>query len=73
MVSELLASSDEADCVAVAGVETSADPDAYSDHETSKELDAPSSCLADPEGVLVSVRSLSNWKVVTTPDNTFGV
>ena len=55
--SELLASSDEADAAAVAGAGTLADPEASSDHETPKEPDAPSSYVADPKGVLVSVRS----------------
>ena len=27
--------------------------------------------MPDPEGVLVSVRSLSDWEAVTTPDATF--
>ena len=55
--SELSASSDEADAAAVAGVGTLAKPDASSDHDTPKEPDAPSSFVADPEGVPVSVRS----------------
>ena len=55
--SELSASSDEADAAAVEGAGTSADPDSSSDHETPKESDAPSSLVADPEGVSVSVRS----------------
>ena len=57
MDSELSTSSDEADAAAVAGVGTSAEPEASSDHETPKEPDAPSSFVADPEGVPVSVRS----------------
>ena len=69
--SKLSALSDEADCAAVAGVGTSADPEASSDHETPKEPDAPSSFVADPEGVPVSVRSSSDWEAVTTPDATF--
>ena len=69
--SELLASSDEADCAAMAGAGTSADPEASSDHETSKEPDTPSSCVADLEGVPVSVRSSSDKEAVTTPDATF--
>ena len=71
MESELSVSSDEADCATVAGAGTSADPEASSDHETLKEPDAPSSCVSDPEGVPVSVRSLSDWEEVTTPDATF--
>ena len=58
--SELLASSDEAESAVVVGMGTLADPEASSDHETSKEPDAPSSLIADPEGVPVSVRSSSN-------------
>ena len=69
--SDLSASSDEADVAAVAGAGTSADPEASSDHETPKEPDAPSLLVADPEGVLVSVRSSSDWEAVTTPDATF--
>ena len=57
MDSELSASLDEADAAAVAGEGTSAEPDASSDHETPKEPDAPSSLVANPEGVPVSVRS----------------
>ena len=58
--SELSASSDEVDSAAVAGAETSADPEASSDHRTPKEPDAPSSLVADPEGVPVSFRSSSD-------------
>ena len=54
---ELSALSDEADAAAVAGEGTSSEPEASSDHETPKEPDAPSSFVADPEGVSVSVRS----------------
>ena len=54
------ASSDEEDCAAVAGTGTSADLDASSDHKTPKEPDAHSSCVANPEGVSVSVRSSSD-------------
>ena len=68
--SELSASSDEADAAAVAGAGTSAEPEASSDHDTPKEPDAPSSLLADQDGVPVSVRSSSDWEVVTTPDAT---
>ena len=57
MDSELSASSDEDDATAVAGVGTALEPEASSDHETPKEPDAPSSLVADPEGVPVSVRS----------------
>ena len=70
MDSELSASSDEADAAAVAGAGTSAEPVASSDHDTPKEPDAPSSFVADPEGVPVSVRSSSDWEAVTTPDAT---
>ena len=55
--SELSASSDEADAAAVAGAGTSAEPKASSDYDTPKEPDAPSSSVADLEGVPVSVRS----------------
>ena len=68
--SELSASSDEADAAAVAGAGTSAEPEASSDQDTPKEPDAPSSFVADPEGVPVSVRSSSDWEAVTTPDAT---
>ena len=68
--SELSASSDEADAAAVAGAGTSADPEASSDQDAPKEPDAPSSIVADPEGVPVSVRSSSDWEVVTTLDAT---
>ena len=68
---ELSASSDEADAAAVAGAGTSADPEASSDYETPKDPDSPSSLVADPKGVPVSVRSSSNWEAVTTPDATF--
>ena len=54
------ASSDEGDAVAVVGAGTSAEPDAFSDHDTPKEPDTPSSFVADPEGVPVSVHSSSN-------------
>ena len=68
--SELPASLDEVDAAAVAGAGTSADPEASSDQDTSKEPDAPSSFVADPEGVPVSVPSSSDWEAVTTPDAT---
>ena len=71
--SELSTSLDEADsaAVAVAGAETSADLEAFFNHETPKEPDASSSLVVDPEGVPVSVLSSSDWEVVTTPDATF--
>ena len=69
--SELSASSDEADAAAVVGVGTSAEPEASSDHDSPKEPDAPSSFVADLEGVPVSVCSTSDWEAVTTPDTTF--
>ena len=68
--SELSASSDEADAAAVAGVGTSADPEASSDQDTPKDPDAPSLFVADPKDVSVSVRSSSDWEAVTTPDAT---
>ena len=71
MDSELSASSDEADTAVVAGAGTSAEPEDSSDQDTPKEPDAPSSFVADPEGVPVIVRSSSNWEAVTTPDATF--
>ena len=71
MESGLSASSDAADCADVAGVGTSVDPEASFDHETSKEPDAPSSCVADPEGVPVSVHSSSDLEAVITLNATF--
>ena len=71
MDSELSASSEEADAAAVAGAGTSAEPEASSNQDTPKEPDASSSFVADPEGVLASVRSLSDWEAMTTPDTTF--
>ena len=68
--SELSASSDEADAAAVACAGTSAEPEASSDHDTPKEPDAPSSFVANPEGVPVSVCSSSDWEAVTMPDAT---
>ena len=68
MESELSASSDEEDCADVAGAGTSAKPEVSSGHETPKEPDAPFSCVADLEGVPVSVLSSSDWDAVTTPD-----
>ena len=70
MESELSASSDVEECAAVAGAGTSVDPEASSDHETPKEPDTPS-CVADPEGVPVSMCSSSDWEAVTTSDATF--
>ena len=52
------------------GAGTSAETEASSDHDTHKEPDAPSSFVADQEGVPVSVRSSSDWEAVTTPDAT---
>ena len=69
--SEFSASSDEADAAAVAGAGTLVEPEASSDQDTPKEPDAPSSFVADPEGVPVSVRSSLDWEAVTTPDATF--
>ena len=69
--SELSASSDEADAAAVAGAGTSEDLEASSDDDTPKEPDAPSSFVADPEGVQVSVRFSLDWEAVTTLDATF--
>ena len=57
---ELSASSDEADCEAVVGAGISADLEASSDQETPKDPDAPSSLVANPEGVPVSVHSSSD-------------
>ena len=57
MDSELSASSDEADAAAAEAEGTSSEPEASSNHDTPKETDAPFSFVADPEGVLVSVRS----------------
>ena len=69
--SELSASSDETDATALAGAGTLADLEASFDHETPKDPDTPSSLVANPEGVPVSVRSSSDWEAVTTPDATF--
>ena len=60
MDSELPASSDEADAAAVAGAGSSADTEASSEHDTHKDQDDPSSFVAYPEGVPVSVRSSSD-------------
>ena len=71
MDSKLSASSDEAECAAVAGAGTLGYPEASSDYETPKDPDTPSSFVAEAEGVSVSVHSSSNWEAVTTPDATF--
>ena len=55
----------------MAGAGTLAEPEASSDHDTPKEPDTPSSFVADPDGVPVSVHSSSDWEAVTTPDATF--
>ena len=55
----------------MAGAGTSEEPEVSLDHDTPKEPDTPSSFVADPEGVPVSVRSSSDWEPVTTPDATF--
>ena len=68
--SELSVSSNEANAAAAVGAGTSAEPEASSDQDTPKEPDAPSSFLADPEGVPVSVRFSSDWEAVSTPDAT---
>ena len=69
--SGLSASLDETNSATVAGAGTFADPEASSNHETPKETDVPSSCVSDPEGVLVSMYSTLDWEAVTTPDATF--
>ena len=53
------------------GAGTSVEPEALSYHDTPKVPDAPSSFVADPEGLPVSVRSSSDWEAVTTPDASF--
>ena len=63
MDSEPSASSDEADAAAVADAGSS-------DNKTPKEPDAPSSFVADPEVVPISVCSSSDMEAVTTPDAT---
>ena len=68
---ELSGSLDEADATAVAGAGTSVERVASSDHDTPKEPDAPSSFVADLEGVPVSVRPSLDLEAVTTPDATF--
>ena len=55
----------------MAGAGTSVEPVASSDHDTPKELDAPSSFVANLEGVPVSVRSSSDLEAMTTLDATF--
>ena len=49
----------------MAGAGTSEEPEVSLDHDTPKEPDTPSSFVADPEGVPVSVRSSSDWEAVT--------
>ena len=71
MESRLSISSDKADYAAVVGAGTFVEPEASSYHKTPKEPDAPSSCVAEPEGVSVSVRSSSDWEAKTTSDATF--
>ena len=68
--SELSASLDEADAAAVAGARTSSEPEASSYLDIPKEPDAPSSFVADPEIVPVSVCSSYDWEAVTTPNAT---
>ena len=46
-------------------------PEASFDHETPNEPDSPCSCVADLEGVPVSVRYSIYWEAVTTSDATF--
>ena len=60
MDSELSASSDEEDCATMVGARTSVDLEDSSDHETPKQLDTPSSGVAELEGVPVRVCSSSN-------------
>ena len=55
----------------MAGTGTSSEPKASLNHDTPKDPDVPSSFVADPEGVPVSVRSSSDWEAVTTPDATY--
>ena len=55
----------------MAGAGTSVEPEASYDHDTPKEPDAPSSFVANSEGVPVTVRSSSDWEAVTKPDATF--
>ena len=54
-----------------AGTSAETEAEASSEHDTPKDPDAPSSFVADPEGVPVSVRSSSDWDAVTTWDATF--
>ena len=68
---ELSPSLDEADCAAVVGARTSADPEASFNHETPKEPDAPYLWVSDPKGVSVSVSSSSDSEAMTMPDDTF--
>ena len=55
----------------MAGAGTSVERVASSDHDTPKEPDAPSSFVADLEGVPVSVRSSSDLEAMTTLEATF--
>ena len=55
----------------MAGAGTSEEPEASLDHDTPKDPDAPSSFVADQEGVPVSLSSSCDWEAVTTPDATF--
>ena len=55
----------------MAGAETYANPESSSDHKTHTKLDTPFSCVADPEGVPVSIRSSLDWEEVNTLDATF--
>ena len=55
----------------MAGAGTSAELEASSDHDTPKDTNAPSSFVAYPEGVPVSVCFSSDWEAVSTPDATF--
>ena len=55
----------------MAGAGTSAELVASFDHDTPKELGAPSSFGADLEGVPISVRSSLDLDAVTMPDATF--
>ena len=66
--SELSDLSNEADSEDVVGEGTSADPETSFDHETPKDPDAPSSCVAEPKGVPVNVHFSSYWEKVTMPN-----
>ena len=69
--SGLLAASDKADYANVARAATLVDPEDSSDQETPKKTDAPSLCVADPEGVLVSACFSLDWETVTMSNATF--